>query len=344
MLPDKATIKDIAEAAGVTPRTVTNALRRNEKGVRADARARAQRIRDMAAEMGYRPNAGARAMRRGSYRALGVLSSSKAYAGALNQSSQWGMLEEAAKNGYYISIGHIAEEQAARADVLPNLIEEWMVDGMAVSYAVEAPEALVSALSRWQLPAVWINVKQDTDAVRLDDYGDAAKAARLLVEYGHKRILYLDRFTEGPAHYSVQDRRQGYLHGIGKLKPDIAVPPPRSGPDSRLQLEWAAGMLKRNNRPTAVIGYSLDQALWFRDAAFALGLRVPDDLSVIGFTPAVSRRDLTYTPGQILQPDYEIGRMVVRMLIDKIRFGYAPIPSRILPGKIITGDTIRKIL
>ncbi|MFP4383162.1 MAG: LacI family DNA-binding transcriptional regulator [Spirochaetia bacterium] len=343
MLPDTATVKDIAEAAGVTPRTVTNALRQNEKGVRADARARAQRIRDIAAEMGYRPHAGARAMRRGSYRAFGVLSSSKAYAGALNQSSEWGMLEEAAKTGYHITIGQIPEDMAAEADTLPNLIEDWMVDGMAISYAVEAPDALLTALDRWKLPAVWINVKRKTDAVLFDDYGDALKAVNLLVDLGHDRILYLDRFRDGPDHYSVRDRRRGYLDGIGNLEPYIVMPPPRTAPNSRVQLEWAVGLLRRNPRPTAVIGYSLDHALWFREAAFELGLRVPDDLSIIGFSPAVSRSDLPFTPGQILQPDFDMGRTVVRMLIEKIRLGNAPFPSRVLSGTVIPGDTVRKL-
>jgi LacI family transcriptional regulator len=339
-----ASIEEIAELAGVSPRTVSNALRGTGKGVRSDAVKRAAKIKRIARDLGYRPHGAARAMRRGSFRAIGVVSSQHPSAGGVSSDMQWAMQQRLMDEDFHMVLGHLPDEKLKRSDQLPRLFREWMVDGVVISYTVNAPQPLVDALDNWKLPAVWVNVKRETDTIRPDDFGSAREATAKLIELGHRRVAYVDRGGEKYLHYSIADRRDGYVAAMQEagLTPEILTPPAadRDETTGAPQVDWACCVLRQDDRPTACLAYSDLQADWCLEAARETGLAVPRDLSIMGY--AINRRHVASRKrlGTLALNHSKIGEQIVDMLLEKIETPEEPLPARLLPVDITFGDTV----
>ena len=207
-------------------------------------------------------------------------------------------------------------------DVLAGAVDELRVHGLHLlasdvsELTIEQAREYVSALSRdqvagflvypfpraeWQaycrelpasgFPLVFVDkdLDLDVDSVMTDERAGARLSVRHLMVLGHRDVGYID-YPPTASDQTIDERRESFLAtcadmGLSVRRGNVYAcpcPPGREPPP----LEWAPALrayLSRRNRPTAVACYndSVAAALW--EAAEAIGLRVPDDLSIIGF-------------------------------------------------------------
>jgi LacI family transcriptional regulator len=215
-----------------------------------------------------------------------------------------------------------------------------MVDGLLINNYGEMPAPFLCAIRKHGLPSVWINAKHDADCVHPDDMAVGRIAAEHLVGLGHRRIAYVSHTTE---HYSDADRETGYravMEAAGltphKLLCDLnnvrfARRPPLPA--------WIASpdcWLRGPDRPTALIVYAEYIAMPLLHAAALLGLRVPDDLSVVVVAPNPVA-DTAFPLTTVLLPEYALGETAVQMLLAKIEQPAVPLARRSLAPGFVEG-------
>jgi LacI family transcriptional regulator len=282
---DSVTLATIAKQAGVSLTTVSNVLNLNRVGKRSDAKRNAARIREIADEMGYRPNMAARAMQQRKFDAIGLVSST-APRFSIYRDYLPGLTSGCRDAGLQLSIGEVDDDKLADDNYLPSILREWSVDGLIIAYTYAYPPRMVELLESYRIPAVWLNAKRESDCVYPEDQRGVEQGVANLIEMGHQRVAYVNKY--GGGHYSMHERWAGYLAAIraADLQPDVLYPSPGSEASNRNLLTDARAMLAKPDRPTAVVAYSADQALTVYHAAVLEGLEVPRDLSIIGVSHA----------------------------------------------------------
>jgi LacI family transcriptional regulator len=134
------TLSHIAREAGVTEMTVSNVLNGKNKENRPSSAKRASEIRTIAARLGYRPNAAARAVASGRFGAYGLLISSDPLRGNIFTGTWRGLFNALDEQGLRLVVGDVDATRFAEKDYLPRLVREWSVDGLIVSHTSDIPE------------------------------------------------------------------------------------------------------------------------------------------------------------------------------------------------------------
>jgi LacI family transcriptional regulator len=320
-------IRDIANRAGASIATVSRVV--NGSGyVSADMRAR---IEAAVAELGYRPNAGARMMRSGSSRMVGVLlpALDVHFFGILAHTVEQALFAR----GYQAMICSTAESPDHEAAYVAAMLAQ-QVDGVILA-AVTSDGAAVARLSAARVPIVAVDrALPGTPAVAADHHAGGRMLARHLLDLGHRAIGVVG----APGHSApVQERLAGIvaeLAGAG-----LAPMATRLGPDHSFEAcrSLAADLLS-DFTPTALIGISDMAAIGALHAAVARALRVPDDLSVIGFDDLPAARYTIPQLTTVAQPIRQIGQAAIDTLIALMR-GDTPPPPPDLPLTLITRGT-----
>src|SRR3954454_10618540 len=217
------TIKEIARRTGLSIPTVGNVLGRAASRYSAETR---QRVLKAASDLGYKPNASARAMRQGRVGCAAlVLSRSKqqTHSHIPNRLID-GIDDELARHDMHLTVSRLTDEELSDNDFVPKVIRQHMADGMIVNYTHEIPPAMLELIRAHHTPAVWLNAKLDSDCVYPDDFRAAETATAQLIGMGHRRIALLHLIAQQPwgssvsfaqalrrFHYSVGDRAGGYV-------------------------------------------------------------------------------------------------------------------------------------
>jgi DNA-binding LacI/PurR family transcriptional regulator len=282
----RVTLQTIADRVGVSRMTVSNAFSRPDQ-LSSELRGR---ILTAAEELGYAgPDPSARALARGTTGAVGVL---------LTDSLGYAFSDEVATT----FLGAIAEELSPTGLALtllsasdqPNIIpaRDVPMDG-ALVYSCSTESVDVDWLKKRKLPMVYVDQvpAPGIPSINIDDRSGARAAAQHIVDLGHHRVGiitanifgisgFVDDPLNEPGSYVCQQRMLGWLdalHAAG-IKPTVAQVWHPEGDN-----EVARMLLEIEERPTAVLCFSDVIAYGVVQAAGALGLSVPDDLSVVGF-------------------------------------------------------------
>src|SRR4051812_13039083 len=228
------TIKEIARRTGLSIPTVGNVLGRSANRYSAKTR---ERILQVAHELGYKPNASARAMRQGRFGCAAlVLSRSKQQTHSHIPTGLLDGLDDAlAQHDMHLTVARLTDEELSSDDFLPKVLRESMADGMIVNYTHEIPQAMLELIHAHHAPAVWLNAKLAEDCVYPDDLGAAHAATKRLIELGHRRIAFVHfvapnvfpepfEHARPKFHYSVADREAGYVSALREagLKPQFS--------------------------------------------------------------------------------------------------------------------------
>ena len=332
--PTPVTIKDIANAVGVSDMSVSNAF--SGKGRLADETR--ERILGAARKLGYRPNAASRAIRQGRFSTIGLVRSAEVESGGVSFGTSHGVMKAAMAHDLHVTTGHLPGHKFTSASEMPKLLREWSADGLLLTYNVNVPQRLLEIVQRFRIPCIWLNAKMSHDCVYPDDFGAMHAATRRLIDLGHKRIAYLSPTRGG--HYSTADRYDGYRTAMEQAgyQPFAVEAEPIDA------FEPMRAVLASSDRPTAVVTVGYPIETYF--AAQACGLRVPDDLSI------VTLRDPAYTamraqPEKIAGmpitaidlPVYEIGECGVELLIQKIKRPDRQLDALMLPCKLSEGGS-----
>lgn len=322
------TIQDIAARLNISHVAVSNALR----GTGRIGKETRKTVVKMAAEMGYRPNASAQAMRSGRLGGVALLLGTVPGRSTLAEMLMCGIHDALAEHNVHLIIARLPDEKLTSEGVVPKTLRETMVDGLLVNYTDHIPQEMKRLISESNFPVVWINVDHATDCVRPDDHGAGRDATSWLIEQGHKQIFYVDysHSEQGmdEAHYSARDRRQGYLDAMEKasLGPRVILRPIGPGRIEQHIISW----LSAKDRPTAVLAYGDKDAEATAFAARAVGLKVPEDLQVVGFSDGpITVAHRSFPTWQV--PQEQVGWEACRMLMQKIEDPSLTCPAKAVP-------------
>ncbi len=304
-------IKDIARAAKVSHPTVSRALS-NSPLVKGET---ATRIRQIAASLGYRPSAIARSLATKRTKTIGVVVTSIADPFIADVVS--GVEEAANDHGYSVFLANSNANPEREVKVVHSFHER-RVDGILVT-ASRVGALYVPLLSQLKVPIVLINNQHpdETDefiySVTIDNIKASTEVMRHLIGLGHKRIAYIgDRggfqsdierlagYRQGLALAKYPFLRKLVVHGDGK---------PEGGEQAMKQL------LALPNPPTAVFCYNDMSALGALRVLHAQGIKVPEDLSLVGFDDLAIASFTHPLLTTVSQPKQQMGRMAMEIMI-----------------------------
>lgn len=331
------TIRDVARRAGVGVATVSRVLN-NSGYARPGTR---ERVLQAAAELGFVPSQLARGLVRRLSGTIGLVipDITNPFFPAITR----GVEDNASEAGYTVFLCNTDNDPTQEAQDVQKLRER-RVDGLIFVGTTDRRE-LVERLLPDKLPVV-VTDRQvdhpDIDSVLVDNVGGARAACMHLTDLGHTRIAHAagDRLAR-----TGQDRCCGY-----RLALEQAGLPYDPGLVGWGDFTFASGyslaqsLLGRSPRPTAIFAANDQMAFGVMRAAEDAGLRVPEQLSIVGFDDiqmaGVIRPGLT----TVRQPAYEMGRLAMSMLLERIR-GKAPDRGRrhlFEPELILRGTTRRR--
>ena len=172
-----------------------------------------------------------------------------------------------------------------------------------------------------------------------DDIAGGEAATQHLLDLGHRRIGFIgDEFDNPFAFTSSRHRFLGYERALFvtgvRLRPDLVALGAHSRYEAR---ELAAGLLGGHDRPSAIFAASDTQALGVISAAHEAGLRVPDDLSVVGYDDIEIADYVGLTT--VRQHLFESGRLGAELLLSEIRSRSATPRSIVLPPEVVVRGT-----
>ena len=308
-------IKDVAARAGVSTATVSVVLN-DVNGARV-AESTRDRIRAAAAELGYAPNNLARGLRTQRTHTIGLLSDrvvTTPYAGRMILGAQ----EAAWSAGYVLMLVSTGGDPALEQEAVKALVDR-QVDGLLVAtmyHRVVEPGSLGAAV-----PTVVLDSEVAGAGVPYvvpDEDEGGYTATETLLRAGHRRIAYVRNDDEVPA---TGLREQGYRRALAdagvEFDPELVVAAEAvssGGEEATLRL------LSRPDRPTAVFAFNDRMAIGAYRAARKVGLRIPADLSVVGFDDQeLVAAELDPGLTTVALPHHAMGNWAASRLIDLIQ-------------------------
>ncbi|HPO16292.1 MAG TPA: LacI family DNA-binding transcriptional regulator [Candidatus Hydrogenedentes bacterium] len=269
------TVNDIARAAGVSRSTVLRALS-GKPDISTETR---DRIRELAATMKYRPNYIARSLTQGKTNLVGVITKPSLYYAShlVIESVEQGLLE----GGYSTLLFISGPEREAEEQVVERLLKN-RVDGViAVPGAMTAPATYHELVETGVKLVILDGIIDELPAPQItgDNYKAGRIAAEHLIRLGHRKIAYLGIPTISTV---GRDRARGVQEafsaaGIPFEENFLEVAFNESAAEKR-----TAEILNAANRPTAILARHDIIARGVLRAIYAAGLKVPDDISVVG--------------------------------------------------------------
>ena len=275
-MKNRPTMRDVAKATGFSVNTVSRALS-DKPDVNEETR---KTIVEAATKMGYRPNKLARSLRSKKTHTIGVIVADIAnpYFGALVK----GVEKEARKRHYSVILLNTDEDYERESEAIQVVLEE-RVDGIIIS-PTQKETGTVKNLLQLGIPFVLFGRRfsdLETNYVVTDDVHGGFLATEHLISLGHRRIGMIN----GPIHISsAKERFQGYREALGRygLKQDQSLVT-AGAVTMEDGYEVAESLLNKNPRPTAIFAFSDFVSFGVMKAIRKVGLKVPEDISVVGY-------------------------------------------------------------
>lgn len=311
-----ATIYDIAEKVGVSVATVSRVINGVNHPIKGETR---QRILEAAQELNYRPNTIAKSLAQGRTHTVALLipSITNNFYTQISEIIESKLDEE----GYNIYLCNTKRSIEKESRYVENLIAR-RVDGVIFSPTRVRPEDNevnldnITELSRNNIAVVTFGSRfPNVSQIYINTYYGACEAVRYLLKLGHRQIGFIDGLTAG----TRRRRRKGYMDTLkeaGIEGEELII-------SGDLEMEGgyrcALQLLQRNNPPTAVIAVNNLMAIGAIKAAKEIGIKIPEDLSVIGFDDSLLSQVIEPSLTVVKQPLAEIGKAAARLLIRQLR-------------------------
>jgi DNA-binding LacI/PurR family transcriptional regulator len=331
----RVTIADVASAAGVSKTAVSFAFNNPDKLGQATL----ERVLGVAHDLGYTPHPAARALSMRRSGTIGVLIPQRLSTVFANP-----FMSELIQG-----LGELCEGHDLTMLLVPPLdgslegaIRQASVDGF-VSLGLSPDDRALEVLDRIGIPTVLIDSEASPlhPAVNVDDEGGAEAAARHVLELGHRRIAIIvlppTRGQVGNTPTAAR-RMSGYRAAIDRT----GAPLPYT---LTAGITVAAGarayesLPKGRQRPTAVLAMSDMAAMGVMSAAQAAGVRVPADLSVVGYDDLPMAAWTNPALTTVRQPIVEKGRLAARLLIQLMKGRTVVSPSPLSTHLVVRGST-----
>jgi LacI family transcriptional regulator len=345
----RITIHDIARLANVSSATVSRVLSNSDYPVSERLRSK---IKAIAEEYHYIPNAIGKQLKTDRNMTIGVIIPS--IGNPFYASVMLGVEVEARKKGYHVFLCNSGHDGRLEESYLQTLFEK-QVKGVIIS-SISQNTTLISRLMELGLKLVVIDQTLDLpDVVQIDfDYRRGGyMAASYLIEQGHRDIGYVSSPLDRPSRRLIYEgfvqamREHGLAFADGHLQLADEV-----GAGYEGTAEFANGrrligrMLETSAQPpTAVFACNDLTAIGVMHELAGRGLRVPDDISVMGFDDIEFSSMVTPPLTTIKQPDYEMGKRACAVLMDQLEApeGQTPKPEVRLTPRLIVRESVRMI-
>ncbi|WTV81029.1 LacI family DNA-binding transcriptional regulator [Streptomyces sp. NBC_00028] len=316
---------DVARLAGVSSQTVSR-VSNGYAGVNEETR---QQVLAAMRELGYRPNSAARALKRGEFRTLGVITFSLSTTG--NVRTLEAIATAAAAEGYAVTLLQATVPTQDEVRGAFSRLEELAVDAVIVIMEVHLLDAATINIP----PHVQV-VVADSDAgerytvVDTDQAGGTRTAVEHLLGLGHETVWHLAGPEDSYAAQRRTDAWQATLAEAGR-----PVPPLVRG-DWSAESGYRAGLeLAAREECTAVFTANDQMALGLLRALHERGRRVPEDVSVIGFDDIAEASSFQPPLTTVHQDFAEVGRLCVQAVLRKMRHDAAPHGTTLVPTRLI---------
>jgi len=318
------TVKEIAAIAKVSVATVSRALQRPEM-VSEDTR---ERIYEVVKRLGYTPNALARNLRTARTRLIVALLPD--IANPFFSEVIRGIEQVAYENGYSVLLGE-TQSNLVREQAYADMVAARQADGMITMFH-RVPA--IPMAGRLPLVNACEYVKDSAiSSVYVDNVAASSAAVDYLVALGHRDIA----FIAGPSSSPIcVDREQGYHQALKRAK--IAIDPALTavGDFSIEAGERAVEMFRAQGRTFSAVFCANDEmAIGAMRALISSGLRIPEDVSVVGFDDIRFSRYTTPPLTTVSQPKNALGREAMTMLIEILNDPEVPPRKRVLTAELV---------
>lgn len=331
--PAKVTAMDVARLAGVSQSAVSRVFTHGASASKATV----EKVRAAALQLGYRPDPLARAMITGRTRIIGLVVAyleNQFYPVALELLSQ-----ALQARGYHVLV-FMAENSTERVPEVMQELLDYQVDGI-ITASVAMTNDLTTRCSAAGIPVVMFNRGQDDDRlseVTSDNIAGGRRAARYLIETGHRRIAHVMGW-QGSS--TGRDRAEGFRQALrdAGLDPVAMI----DGMYSRdVASEAVRTMFSGTEKPDGIFVSNDHMAFAVMDTLrFELGLSVPGDVSVVGYDDVPMAAWASYNLTTIRQPVRRMVEATVDILLNQIEGDSAPNRIRI-DGPLVKRGSVKE--
>lgn len=309
---EQVTIKDIARLLGVSPSTVSRAL----KGSAEIGKDTQELVRETAKKLNYQPNKAALSLLHAKTRTIGVVVPNLGY--SFFSIALQGIENEASERGYTVIASQSLESEEKE---IRNVIDMKRsgVDGVLISLAQYSRQLNHLMDLQAQMPVVMFDRVSDNikcSKIFVNNIAGAFSAVEHLIKSGCQRIAYL----AGPKDLLISNRRRdGYNMALYRHKRKVEEALVVHCEFCHVHaMKAALRLLKQKNRPDGIFAISDRVAIGAMEAAKKLNLRIPQDLAIVGFNDEPIASLMFPTLTSVRQPALEMGRMAAKLLIDQI--------------------------
>jgi DNA-binding LacI/PurR family transcriptional regulator len=323
-------LKDIAQYAGVSVMTVSKALR-DAPDVSAATKVR---IKSLAQQFGYMPDSSAQGLRTKTTKMFGLIipsSTNPIYARIV-----FGIEERAYELGYDVLLAH-SLSKPEREEVCIRRMLSRRVDGLFISpvYRFEAEARIYREITARQTPTVLLGPPapfcKSFPSIEVEELIASYNATQHLLKLGHKRIAY---FTGPQTAPWAHERFEGYRRALREAGLDLDDKLVfQSGSTIDDGMKAALQMLNESCHATAVQAVSDLVAIGCADALLSQGLKIPEDISVVGFGNILTAEYFRVPLTTVRQPKFRLGIAAMETMMNLIRGEH--VQSRRLPAELV---------
>jgi DNA-binding LacI/PurR family transcriptional regulator len=322
-------MSDVAALAGVSHQTVSRVLN-DHPSVRPETR---ERVRDAIATLGYRRNEAARALVTRRTGTVGVMTSGSALFGP---TSTLIAVEHAAREaGLFVSVATITEFREAAVNVA---LEHFMAQGVDGVVVIAAQDDAIAAVRSFDAPVPVVvvgprDLPGAVHAVAVDQYLGARLATRHLLGLGHREVVHV----AGPADWvEGRERVRGWRDELAAAGVRAPEPVPA---DWGADTGYAVGRrMVAEGLPSAIFAANDQLALGLLHAFAEQGVRVPTDVSIVGFDDIAGSAHFVPPLTTVRQEFDALGRVCLRVVHEAI--GGVPIPPEVIePVLVVRAST-----
>lgn len=328
-------LKDIAQRAGVSLATVSNVVN-GYRPVAEETRARVQRAID---DLGYTPNLSARHLRSGrtGIIALAIPELDNPYFAEVAGAA----IREATGSGYTLLLDHTEGDRQQELMLLRGFREQ-IIDGLILSPVQLVRSDVLERASTTPLVLIGEAVYDvPYDHIAIDNVAASHVAVQHLVSLNRRRIAFVGAHPDAnrqPAHLRLRGYQEALATAGLELRPELVA---TTGQFVRGDgYDAMAGLLKLSDPPDAVFAYNDLVAIGAIRAIVEAGLRVPEDIAVIGFDDIEEGRFSNPTLTTISPDKEHIGRRAVGSLIARVEGRPVDPPHEVQPAfRLVTRES-----
>jgi LacI family transcriptional regulator len=340
---NQVTIKDIARELGISPSTVSRALK-DHPDISPETK---KNVNELAEKLNYTPNIVALSLRQSKTNTIGVVIPEIVH---FFFSTVISGIEDVAYSAGYNVILTQSNESFSREAINIKALFNSRVDGMLISLSRETSTFdHIEAMLAKGVPMVFFDRVYDngnSSMVVVDDLSGAKEATRHLIEQGCKNIVHL----EGPPNLAITKQRlEGFMEAMKEANLPVAkesiIPCPLGTiEEGKLVTE---NLLSKPNPPDGIFASSDPTAMGSMQAIRNKGLKIPKDIAVVGFSNWLFSALMDPPLSSVDQPGFEMGQEAAKLLIRHIEVKSksdleAPAETKLLKTKLIPRESSMK--